>query len=145
MQMLAIDCVPGSVTYLRPFVSSGILALHPHVFDLFFSHLFYFQAQQMHMKHACYMTSSPSCPLLYKCSAAAGAIGSDHPLSSSLPLQSQTRFYTRYHNTSAFSTSSSRGRHCSFSFNSYVLYRNRTAEAILTFSFNWATEKNTGF
>lgn len=89
--MVATDCVPGSVTYFRAFVSSGKPMLHPCVFNLFPSHLFSSQPHQMHMNthllHHCQLPPAPSL------TDAPGAAGSDLPFASPLPLPSQTRFY----------------------------------------------------
>lgn len=61
------------------------------------------------------------------------------------PFQVKLGFIMKYHNISAFSTSGPSGRHCSFSFYPYFLYRNRTEEAVLISPFNRATEATTGF
>lgn len=61
MQMHDVNCVPGSVTHLRTFVSSSILALHPCLFNLFFSHLF--SSWSSIWKYAHYNTSNSLLPL----------------------------------------------------------------------------------
>jgi len=78
--------------YIRTPVSSGILALHPHVFNLFLSHLFSSQPHQMHMKTRPFPHSQLPLPPTAEMPHCCRAAGSDLPFSSPLPFPSQTRF-----------------------------------------------------
>lgn len=84
MQMHDISCVPGSVTNLRAFVSSTILALHPCLFNLFFSH--FFSSEPRIWKYAHYKTSSSLLPLAlqmpHSCRSTSPLFLSPYPLKS---------------------------------------------------------------
>lgn len=133
MQMHDINCVPGSVTYLRTYVFSSILALHPCLFNLFSPSLFFLV---MHMKtcrlqHLQLPPALTDAPLLH-----------EHIFPFALPFPIEVKlsfFYIRYHNTRAFSTFNPSGKPCSFNFNPYFLCRTRIEVAFLIFTFNWAT------
>lgn len=93
-------------------------------------------------KHGCYNTSS-SLPATVQMPQ---ELWIRSPFSfSPPPTKSNYVFIMRCHNTSAFSISSPSGRHCSFSFNPYFIYRNRTEKAILIPHFNQAGEATTQF